>query len=581
MTLAAPGDRSRPQDSEAPESAPLVLERPGEHPRSLLHRLGIPPDPRPVVVVSGGADDLREPQLSVARETLGPVIRDAVCASAAAIFDGATAAGVMAIVGAERARDPASMPLLVGVAPAGKVEHGTTDGTPLEPNHTHIVLAASDEWGGETALLAALAAELAHGEPVAMVLAGGGDGALAEVREAVARQWPLFVIEQTGGLADAIATVMSGSSRDEELRAALDGGDVHLVGSAAALGTALGDYLRDESGPRDESALRDAWGMFATYDHLAVKLRDAFERFQLWILVLGVVATAIALIYDEIGDAAPEVLRWFVIATPISVSVLIALANRRAAGKRWILLRAAAEAVKSEIYRYRTRTGVYSGEALRNCAEPMDRPRRLAGRLTEIESGLMQSAASSGPLTPYAGQLPPVMFGAEADDDGFGRLDADTYVAMRVADQLSYYRGKVAVMDVLRSRLQLLTVLSGGVGTLLAAIGLEIWIGLTTAAAGAALAHLGYLQVDDTLVAYNRTAAQLDALRRDFETAGAARPDAESLVTRGEKILTTELGGWVAQMTDSLAQMQDEQAEAGARVEREREAKAAERGQDG
>ena len=48
-------------------------------------------------------------------------------------------------------------------------------------------------------------------------------------------------------------------------------------------------------------------------------------------------------------------------------------------------------------------------------------------------------------------------------------------------------------------------------------------------------------------------------------------------MTRGETILTTELGGWVQQMTDALEQLQDEQAEAAAQVEQDRDAKAAER----
>ena len=49
-------------------------------------------------------------------------------------------------------------------------------------------------------------------------------------------------------------------------------------------------------------------------------------------------------------------------------------------------------------------------------------------------------------------------------------------------------------------------------------------------------------------------------------------------MTRGETILTTELGGWVAQMTDALAQLQDEQAEAGARVERDARRRPSRRG---
>ena len=51
--------------------------------------------------------------------------------------------------------------------------------------------------------------------------------------------------------------------------------------------------------------------------------------------------------------------------------------------------------------------------------------------------------------------------------------------------------------------------------------------GSTTAIAGAALAHLGYLQVDNTIVAYNQAAAQLDALQRDARARGARTLDLE------------------------------------------------------
>jgi SLOG in TRPM, prokaryote/SMODS and SLOG-associating 2TM effector domain 1/Protein of unknown function (DUF4231) len=578
MTLAPPGDGSLPtRRAGARLAGRVAIERPGETPRDVLDRLGLATeDARPVIVVSGGADDLREPFLSAARKVIGPGLREAVAGTETVIVDGGTAAGVMALVGDERADDPAGMPVLLGVAPAGLVDHDAGSGaagTALDPNHTHFALADSDEWGGETPLLAAIAAELARDESVAMVLVGGGAGALAEVEEAVARRWPVFVVERSGGLADDIAAASRGDAAGEELRGTLEGADVRPVATADALAS----QLRDELDSRDSRLLKDAWGRFATFDALAVSLRRAFERFQIATLVLGVVATALALVYDSLGDSGPEALRWLVIAVPITVSVLVALANRRGAGKRWVLLRAAAEAVKSEIYRYRTQTGVYSDAALGLCAEPTDRPQRLAGRLTDIETGLMHTAASSGRLTPYTGPLPPAMYGEEEHDDGLRPLDAHSYVAMRVGGQLAYYGGKVETLDRLRARLQLLTLVAGGAGTLLAALGFEIWIGLTTAMAGGALAHLGYLQVDSTLVAYNRAAAQLAALRREFDAGGAQRPDIESLVTRGEKILTTEQSGWVQQMTDALEQLQDEQAKAAEKTEQDRDAETPDR----
>jgi hypothetical protein len=582
MTVGAAGDGSPPSEGGGEAAAaPVAVERAGgEHPRELLARVGIATtDPRPVIIVSGGADELHEPELTAARSMLGPAVRAAVERSGAAVIDGGTHAGVMALLGEERAREPATMALVIGVAPAGKVEHAAAPGdgeTALDPNHTHFVLADSDEWGGETPLLVAIAEELAGLMPIVMVLASGGEGALAEVQHALARGWPLFAIQGTGGLADEIGAVCAGRLEHAQLRRQLDGGDVRPVGPGdpAELATLLERELRDEQGPRDVAALTAAWGLFATYDRLAVGLRRTFERFQVSILALGVVATAIALAHEEVrAGGLRDVLHWGAVVTPIVVSVLVALANRRGAGKRWVLLRAAAEAVKSEIYRYRTRTGLYSRAALRRDDGPTDRPRRLAGRLSEIESGLLKTVASGGALAPYEGPLPPEMYGAEAADDGLCRLTAQRYIAIRVADQLRYYHRKVAALERRRACLQLVTLAAGGAGALLAAAGAEIWIGVTTAVAGGALAHLAYLQVDNTIVAYNRAAAQLAALQREHDV--AATTDLERLVTGGERVLSTELSGWVQQMTDALAELQAEQAEASAKAGQQRDERSA------
>jgi hypothetical protein len=568
MTLTAPGDapRSLHDDDTGGLEARIVVASAGEQTRTLLERSGLGGgDPRPVIVVCGGADDLRDGQLLAARSVLGPAIGFAAARTGAAIVDGGTDTGVMALLGDERARHPESMPVLLGVAPGGLVQHSGAAGerrTSLEPHHTHFVLADSAEWGGETPLLAAIAEELACGAPVVMVLAGGGDGARAEMREAVARGWPLLALVGTGGLADAIAG--AGSSRDSRLQRELDCGDVQSI--ACEDRQVLGRKLTWEL--HDDPALKDAWVLFATYDQLAIGMRRTFERFQNAILSLGIVATAIALLHEAAhGGLLRDTLHWAAVSAPIVVSVLVALATRRASGKRWVLLRAAAQGVKSEIYRYRTETGLYSRKSLESGEAPVGRGELLAARLAAVDGGLIQTDASGGPLTPYGGRLPPSAYGAEARDDGLSRLEATAYVAIRVADQLAYYRDKVVDLDRRRALLQFVTLAAGGAGALLAAVGLEIWIGVTTALAGAALAQLGYLQVDNTVVAYNRAATQLATLQREFRASGGAVPDLETLVTRAETVLTTELGGWVQQMTDALAQLQHEQEEAEAKAD--------------
>jgi hypothetical protein len=550
--------------------AALVLAGPDDEPSELLAAVGLAASqPRPVIVVCGGADEFQQSQLSVA-QVLGPAVGMAARRADAAVVDGGTATGVMAIMGAERAA--ATLPVLLGVAPAGKVTYPGANGegrVELDPQHTHFVLDGGDEWGDETELLMQIAETLSHGAPVVMVLAGGGRVARAEARAAVARRWPLFLIEGTGGAADKIAglrRVPSGASEDPALRRIVSDGDVRCV--AGTDPQRLARSLLWEL--YDEDALKDAWVLFATYDRLSGRLRRSFERFQAAILLLGILATLLALIHDQVGGAA---LHWTVVAAPILVSVLIAFANRRAAGKRWVLLRAAAEATKTEIFRYRTRTGIYADEAL-DVSDPAARPRRLAAQLDDIEAMLIQTDASSGPLTPYDGPLPPAMYGAAAQDDGLSPLDAERYVAIRLGDQLSYYRGKVRDLDRRRAALQFLTVAAGGVGAIVAVAGLEIWIGLTTAISGAALSHLGYLQVDNTIVAYNQSAARLAGLEREFRAgyAAARSPEAlHDLVTRGEAVLTTELAGWVQQMTDAMREQQAQQSEAASKVEPDRD----------
>jgi hypothetical protein len=548
----------------------LVIAESDERSSELLAALGLSgTQPRPVIVVCGGADDLKGQQLELAREVLGPAVGLAARRTGAAVVDGGTASGVMAIMGAERAA--ATLPVLLGVAPAGKVAHpgATGDGrVELEPHHTHFVLHDSDEWGRETELLIDLAEELAHGAPVVMVLAGGGRVAMSEAHEAVARGWPLFLIEGTGGAAEEIAAASradGGRIEDLELRRIVTDGDLRCVADAEPqrLARSLSWELQDEQ------SLKDAWVLFATYDALSGQLRRSFERFQGSILLLGILATLLALVHDAVGGA---VLHWSVVAAPILVSALIALANRRAAGKRWVVLRAAAEAIKTEIYRYRTRTGIYADEA-RGARDHATRQRQLAAQLDAIEARLIQTEASSGPLTPYDGPLPPAMYGTAAQDDGLSPLDAERYVALRLGDQLSYYRGKVRELDRRRTLLQVLTVAAGGVGAILAVAGLEIWIGLTTAISGAALAHLGYLQVDNTIVAYNQSAARLAGLERELRAGQIDKRSPQALhdlVTRGEAVLTTELAGWVQQMTDAMQEQQAQQAEAASTDEPDR-----------
>jgi hypothetical protein len=158
------------------------------------------------------------------------------------------------------------------------------------------------------------------------------------------------------------------------------------------------------------------------------------------------------------------------------------------------------------------------------------------------------------------------MYGASADDDGLSPLNPKRYLAFRIGDQLSYFHPKVATLARMRRRFLFAVLAAGGAGAILATAGLEVWVGLTTAIAGAALAYLGYLQIESTLVAYNQSAGKLEALRRAWLALPPAsrerNPKAfEALVGDAEAVHATEHGGWVQPMNDALEELQSRQLE--------------------
>ena len=443
------------------------------------------------------------------------------------------------------------------------------------------MLADSGEWGGETALLLSLAAALAGPCPVVMLLAGGGRVATAEVLAGVRRGWPVFAVTGTGGLADDLlarrAAARAGSRRaiprpgrsrasggpardaagppaaadDPDLREILGRGDIRAV-----TGGDPGTLARDLAWAlQPEPVLKEAWQEFATYDQLAKKLRATFSLGQAAILALGVAATLVALLYNVVREPA---LHWLAVALPIAVSVLIALASRHAVGPRWVMLRAAAEEIKAEIYRYRTRTPPYGS------GDQEQRQLALSKQVDSIQAQLIQTEVSSGQLTPYDGPLPPVMYGAAAGDDGLSPLSGERYLQIRLRDQLAYYHGKVIRLSRQRNWLLAAAIASGGAGALLAAAGFEIWVGLTGGVGAAVLAYLGSLQVENSIVTYNQAATRLAGLERGWRArrpADRTHQVVSDLVTRAEEMMTAELARWVRQMNDALREALRREAE--------------------
>jgi hypothetical protein len=126
-------------------------------------------------------------------------------------------------------------------------------------------------------------------------------------------------------------------------------------------------------------------------------------------------------------------LHYLVIIAPIALSVPIGWTNRFHHGNRWVLTRQAAEAIKREIFQFRTGATPYRDEATRE--------KDLAKAIEDVTRHLARSEANTTALPTYSGPIPP-QYAAGEGDDGMSPLTPDRYIEVRLDDQLKFFRKK-------------------------------------------------------------------------------------------------------------------------------------------
>jgi len=190
----------------------VVVTEPGDATaKAIIDALGIA-SPRAVILLFGGAAGLDDSRKAHLATLFADGVAPAAAESGALIVDGGTQSGVMEIMGEAVARHHGTCQLL-GIAPKGKIAHpeisggfAVSDGTPLEPNHSHFVLVESNEWGGETEKMLELAR--AFNAPIVAILVNGGAIAADEALQSVRNGWQLLVLEGSGRFADQLSAAL-------------------------------------------------------------------------------------------------------------------------------------------------------------------------------------------------------------------------------------------------------------------------------------------------------------------------------------------------------------------------------------
>lgn len=294
---------------------------------------------------------------------------------------------------------------------------------------------------------------------------------------------------------------------------------------------------------------------------------------------------------------------FLLILLPILATGLLAFAVKFDRGNNWVLLRGNSETLKMEIFYYRTQVRRYK----------RNRDAVLAEKLQLISERVKGSAVHQAALNPYEGQSSTrlqkgvlIIFlektlelirltlkslwdfllqfrevedrskaSAETSDrvmtessedpqrtlllKRFVDLDAENYIRYRIEDQFDWYRRKAQAYDRDYQILQTCVYFFGGLGTLLAAIGFQNWVAVSTSLAAALAGYLEYKRVEATLVGYNQAADALYDIRawwRSLSRDDQAKPvNFEKLVTSAEETIRSEHTSWLQDMQDRLANL--------------------------
>ncbi|OUD12525.1 DUF4231 domain-containing protein [Thioflexithrix psekupsensis] len=607
--------------AQGKKAAALQVPLHYDRPENLLSMLNIK-SPKAGIILSGGAEKL-EAELAIHLSQLfSRGIAKAAANMEALFITGGTDSGIMRLLGRSVDDHGYKTPLL-GITPRGccdvltpaNEEKNKSEKIQLEPHHSHFILVDSETWGAETETMFQLADHLFTHErvPLVTLLINGGELSKLEILRSVRLGIPVIIVEGSGRLADQLADLIQTPPhfiQDAILAEIIADGELHVFSVTRSVEELERLIYRQLRG---DSTLKSAWQQFAIYDANAERHQSIFRRLQWVIILLGVLGTFLALFQSTLRselsvlkteqgipmtetainyllrqeksdnrtqekislqlsdyfvcarhsvclmEMTVKTLSLFILLIPILISLLLAAVTRFNSGHKWLTLRASAEAVKREIYTYRATAGYYSDDQLET---DQSRETILAKRLQLIGHQLMQTEVNNSALKNYQGELPPLNTLSNRDN-GMSFLTPELYLIYRLEDQLDYYLNKTNQLAKRTQMLHWAGLSIGAIGTLLAALSMELWIALTTALIAAITSYMEQHQMETSLRKYNQAAADLIGLRH-WWMALSAREQADqmnidNLVLECERVLQAEFSGWMEEMKDTLGKLKAEQ----------------------
>lgn len=517
--------------------------------------------PRPAIVVIGSADKFEQSFANRIERLFQNALAPICVESGAAVVYGGTDSGVMRLLGHVLAEFAPNVPL-VGVAPKALVSFdgnpAPKEGAQADPNHTHFVTSPGDDWGSEGAVLVGVTERLAGDESIVVIVLGGGSGTVHEVSLASQREWPVLVVDGVAGTGNDIAAFV----RAQQLRPArATSNEQRDIATSVAQRAVTVRQLRDVYGVRralrwrlsDDHLLKEAWLRLGSVDTAASIVKPKLQRLKALVLFLGVLTTATAVAVPELPLRFQEGARIALLVLPGTSGALLSFIVRRRRDDRWISLRAAAQSIAREIFRFRTLAGAYWTAHLRN-----DHRHLFAAALGAVDRKLLGETALGARPEGFA-IWPPTFVETLIDprDELLDPLDGPTYDNVRVEDQIRYFSAAVRDSSVTVERILIAVYASSIVATVVAALslrypGIEVWVALAVSIGAALVAWLDAQQLErqaeqmalaaaGVRAARERWFAEVEAVRREGRRVSLFAEEVEEVLegesTRWEGVL--------------------------------------------
>ena len=550
------------------EAEPLgrsVRFRDGESLTDALARLGLTAG-GPVLVLAGGAAgavgaDEGDARRRLVEAAIVPIVRD----EGVVVITGGTDYGVMKEVG-RAIGDLSPETPLVGVAPDALLneseQSGAGDRAQPEPHH-RLIRTDGEEWGDEAAVLVAVAERLGL-VGVVLVAVGGGEGTRGEIELALARGWPILLVDGLGGESSALARARHEASdeRGQKLAGA--------IAVARERGVVRTESAHDLPMVRralrwavsDSGLLKEAWARYAFADAEAKRLKTPSTWGARGVIGLGALAAVAALALSSLVDGSPPwvAVKLAVLVLPLLAGLILALMQRSARAGSWVAMRGAAESLLREIYRFRASVGAYSVDAAGPFAESLAGIDARAGRRIIGKRGVRHP-------WPPADLEPPTI---DPTDELLNPLTAQTYDSARVLPQLAYLDDASARRKMFGMRWMIAASVAGIVTTAALALswrdGFEVANAIASAAAVAtavAVSWRQYARFEEDAEALRATALEVSAIRARWmslppEEHSSAEAVAE-YASKVEEALAVENGEWERSVRQAQASFFDRQ----------------------